>query len=334
MRSKKNVETLKMQKGEYHEKEFDNYLDMATHAVDWTLFCTYQLQPSFSEGIYKILQLPSMQIAYTVMSGGIMFDYVAPEGTITFSVMHRISHKASLDQMKLETGMIAVVDDSKIYNFICSEGVEIYDISLNEEADPKLRSLLCDAVDRYYLDSDGQIGELLEVIIERWGEKSTALDESDSHEIEATITDAMLRLLETQKPGTPRFTSSEKRALAVKQRLFRHMDHTMSVASLAQEYKISERSLQNAFHSLFGIQPNRFIRLLKLNHVRHELMQGDSSRTSVTRVARKWGFTHMGRFTHYYTELFGENPSFTLKTVNPIIDGMHIRCVERREEME
>jgi len=168
MRSKKNVETLKMQKGEYHEKEFDNYLDMATHAVDWTLFCTYQLQPSFSEGIYKILQLPSMQIAYTVMSGGIMFDYVAPEGTITFSVMRHISHKASLDQMKLETGMIAVVDDSKIYNFICSEGVEIYDISLNEEADPKLRSLLCDAVDRYYLDSDGQIGELLEVIIEAY----------------------------------------------------------------------------------------------------------------------------------------------------------------------
>ena len=29
MRSKKNIETIKMQEGEYLEREFDNYVDMA-----------------------------------------------------------------------------------------------------------------------------------------------------------------------------------------------------------------------------------------------------------------------------------------------------------------
>ncbi|HHO65596.1 MAG TPA: helix-turn-helix domain-containing protein, partial [Epsilonproteobacteria bacterium] len=51
------------------------------------------------------------------------------------------------------------------------------------------------------------------------------------------------------------------------------------------------------------------------------------------RVAQKWGFKHMGKFSKYYTELFGENPSVTLRTVAPIIDGMSVHCVERKEEM-
>ena len=84
MRSKKNVETTKLKKGETLKKEFDTYVDMAENAVDWTLFCSYQLKPNFLEGIYKILQLPSMQIAYTNMEGGIMFDYVAPESASPF----------------------------------------------------------------------------------------------------------------------------------------------------------------------------------------------------------------------------------------------------------
>ncbi len=50
------------------------------------------------------------------------------------------------------------------------------------------------------------------------------------------------------------------------------------------------------------------------------------------RVAQKWGFRHMGKFSKYYTELFGENPSVTLKT-KPIIDGMNEHCVERKEEI-
>ncbi len=52
------------------------------------------------------------------------------------------------------------------------------------------------------------------------------------------------------------------------------------------------------------------------------------------RVTQKWGFKHMGKFSKYYTELFGENPSVTLKTVDPMITGINEHCVERKEEIE
>ncbi len=333
MRSKKNVETIKLQEGETHKKAFENYKEMAENAVDWTLFCSYQLKPNFSEGIYKILQLPSMQIAYTDMEGGIMFDYVAPEGCITFSLMKNISQKACLDHIKLETGTIAVVDDKKIYNFICSGRVELLDVSLNKNSDSMLLEKLTRAVDKYYVDDDQRITALIKGFVTEFADSSNPLDTQTSKQIEAHITEAMLELLDAQEAQVPRFTKSEKIALEIKERLFKHMDGNMNTMGLAKEYGISEKSLQNAFKSLFDLTPNQFIRLLKLNLVHHELMQSSPAESSVMRIAQKWGFRHMGRFSRYYTELFGENPSVTLRKASLTIDGMKAHCVERKEEI-
>ncbi len=56
-----------------------------------------------------------------------------------------------------------------------------------------------------------------------------------------------------------------------------------------------------------------FFCTLKLNLVYYELQKSDPEQTSVSIVALKWGFVHMGHFSAYYKELFGEYPSETLK---------------------
>ena len=333
MRSNKNVETLALKHGETLKKEFDNYVDMATSAVDWTLFCTYQLKPNFSEGSYKILKLPSMQIAYTDMTGGVMFDYVSPEGCITFSVMQHISQKACIDQMKLEIGMIVVTDDTKVYNLMCSDRVEMIDISLNEEAYPILLEKLRKMVDNYVIDDKQKMRILLKGIIDEYAQMA-CIDENNSEKIEQDITECMLQILDTQEVHIPHFSKSELIALKMKRDLFKHMDHTMSISELAKHYHISEKSLQNSFKALFDLTPNQYMRILKLNLVHHELIQGSTEQISVSKIARKWGFSHMGRFSKYYKELFGENPSVTLKMASPVVDGMQIHCVERQEEMD
>jgi len=332
MRSKKNVETIRLEEGESLQREFDNYFDMAVSAVDWTLFCTYQLKPDFTEGVHRILQLPSMQIAYTHMSGGVMFDYVAPEGCLTFSFMKRISHKACIDQMKLETGMVTVTDDKKIYNFSCSSEVELLDVSLNRSADPRLREKLLQATDHFFWDPGMKLTRMIMDITNEFAE-SGSVDPDTSAGIERRITAAMLRLFDEQKACTPYFTRSEKVALEIKKKIIKHMDHTLSIEALASEYRISMKSMQNAFRSLYDLTPKQFLRLLKLNLAHHELMQADPRETSVSRVAQKWGFGHMGRFAQYYLELFGEKPSGTLRNTMFVTDGMKEHCVERQEEI-
>jgi transcriptional regulator GlxA family with amidase domain len=215
---------------------------------------------------------------------------------------------------------------------MCSARVELFDVSLNKSADPLLLEKLARVVDKYYLDNDQSIATLLSGIIDKYAEENL-LDKETSARIEAEVTRTMLELLDREEARTPHFTRSEQAALMIKRELFRHMDHKMTIEALAAKYNISVKSLQNSFKSLFDLKPNQWMRLLKLNLVHHELMQSKPSETSVMRVAQKWGFAHMGRFSKYYTELFGEYPSVTLKTTLPMIDGMKPHCVERKEEI-
>jgi transcriptional regulator GlxA family with amidase domain len=55
-----------------------------------------------------------------------------------------------------------------------------------------------------------------------------------------------------------------------------------------------------------------YLRRLRLDHVRAELLKADPRLVSVTEVATRWGFLHQSRFAQQYRQRFGELPSATL----------------------
>jgi AraC-like DNA-binding protein len=331
MRSKRIIETTRLQEGEYLECVFDNYVEMVRHAVDWTLFCIYQLKPGSLNGSIRILELPHMQISHSRTYGALMYDFVVPEGCINLAVLERVADKACVDQMKLESGMIGVMDDSRIYNYLHNDEIRLFDVCLKPGASPLLRDRLSRAMDQYYIDTDKAMAQLIAELIDTHAGQAP-ISGRVAARIETRITEALLHLTDRQEARKPHFTPSEQAALAVRKQLFDHMDGRFSSESLAREQGITTRSLQSAFKSLYGFTPNQFIRLLKLNLVHHELIQADSSQTTVSRVAQKWGFQHMGRFANHYAALFGEPPSASLKKANPLPSGIHVDCTERKEE--
>jgi transcriptional regulator GlxA family with amidase domain len=54
-----------------------------------------------------------------------------------------------------------------------------------------------------------------------------------------------------------------------------------------------------------------YCRELRVAAVRQELLH-PNAQTSVTDTALKWGFNHLGRFSSYYAQRFGQLPSETL----------------------
>jgi transcriptional regulator GlxA family with amidase domain len=52
---------------------------------------------------------------------------------------------------------------------------------------------------------------------------------------------------------------------------------------------------------------------VRLDSVRTELTNSDPGGTTVTAVAGRWGFVHLGRFADQYRQQFGESPSETLR---------------------
>lgn len=81
---------------------------------------------------------------------------------------------------------------------------------------------------------------------------------------------------------------------------------------IADAAGLSVRALQAAFKKHFKMTPTQYIRALRLAEVRRELKDADeSNEQTVTVIAQKWGFNHLGRFSAYYQNMYNEKPSET-----------------------
>jgi AraC-like DNA-binding protein len=88
-------------------------------------------------------------------------------------------------------------------------------------------------------------------------------------------------------------------------------DQPWTVASLAAGSFCSVRSLQAGFRRDLDTTPMRYLAAARIAKTRHEFLLGDPQFNSVSTVATKWGFTHLGRFSLAYRKTYGESPSQT-----------------------
>lgn len=92
-----------------------------------------------------------------------------------------------------------------------------------------------------------------------------------------------------------------------------HAAEPLTIERLAEHAAVSVRTLFAGFHRYRGVSPMAFVREVRLERARADLMSDDPSLGSVTDIALKWGFTHLGRFAVEYKRRFGESPSATLR---------------------
>jgi len=90
-------------------------------------------------------------------------------------------------------------------------------------------------------------------------------------------------------------------------------DEPLTPQDLARVGCMSVRTLHASFKKLIGESPMSFLRRLRLDRVRAELLHSDSAQVRVTDVAMRWGFLHPSRFAQQYRDRFGEPPSATLR---------------------
>jgi len=89
-------------------------------------------------------------------------------------------------------------------------------------------------------------------------------------------------------------------------------EHT--VHDLAGQLGVTVRTLELAFRKELDTTPNAYLQRVRLDRARAELRHGDCSEgTTVTDVAMKWGFAHVGRFAKRYRDAFGVAPSADLR---------------------
>lgn len=89
--------------------------------------------------------------------------------------------------------------------------------------------------------------------------------------------------------------------------------HPWTVVELASMVSISVRSLQEGFRRTLDTTPMAYLQRRRLELAREDLRAATPETTSVTEVANRWGFVHLGRFAAVYRAAFSESPSATLR---------------------
>ena len=87
-------------------------------------------------------------------------------------------------------------------------------------------------------------------------------------------------------------------------------DAPYTAGGLARAVGMSSRSLSRGFQRVRGYSPMVAVRRTRLERVRLDLLTAGPG-NSVTDIAMRWGFFHLGRFSSIYASHFGELPSAT-----------------------
>lgn len=90
-----------------------------------------------------------------------------------------------------------------------------------------------------------------------------------------------------------------------------HAGSVITLESLARASNSNIRTLQLAFKKFRGCTPMQKVKSIRLGLVRRELLESRMDASTVTEIATKWGFTHLGSFSQDYRARYGETPSST-----------------------
>lgn len=92
-----------------------------------------------------------------------------------------------------------------------------------------------------------------------------------------------------------------------------NLDQPLTLEAICIAVKTSKSALSYGFRDIFGLSPMVYLKTVRLNGVRRALKIADPTTATVLGIGNRYGFWHMGHFSHDYRQMFGESPSDTLR---------------------
>lgn len=92
-----------------------------------------------------------------------------------------------------------------------------------------------------------------------------------------------------------------------------HVHLPITINDIAGAAGVSSRGLQLAFQQFKDTTPLSYLRQLRIQHARQDLIATRDSEVTVAAVAKRWGFSNAARFTELYLQVHGETPRETIR---------------------
>jgi AraC-like DNA-binding protein len=304
---------LILQPGLIVNQEFFNYAEMQQSAKNWLYLSIYRFGTGELYGYHDGVQLNNLQFGHADRHEGLMYEGISPKDCLSICILQNSAGSVFVNDLKVEPGDVVILDDSKSYDFISSHRTTIAIISISKALVEIEIPWILGATDKIFKDKNNILSDAIENEWKRVLEEPNLFADANEIEVmEKKIVKAIKYALVGQTGEGCHLTEGEKTALEVRSYLLNSLEETITIQSITEQFKISDKTLETSFKSLFGITPKRFKYLLRLNHAHKDLQFADAQMTNVSDIASKWGFSNFGRFAKDYKALFGPLPSETL----------------------
>ena len=306
----------------------DDPVDMARIALPWEHHYR-QITPDPFFGFLGQLQTPRFQLSRVTFGRGLLLHGDTPPGAWVFALFDDdvvrfrgrrlgaagiacLRHGEDIDLYMEGTGRAWVLG-------LAAADAEQWVRSIAGCAPSKLRD-----IDRLVVRSPGAaqaVRDAWRAEFKRWRSAPAGLlDQGAQHDAAQRLLRALLAQVDL-----PQVHLSARDRYRILQRANRYLDRRLgdrvSIADLCAATGTAERTLHHVFHGQYGLPPMAYLKHLRLNRAREEMLRSGGS-DSVTEIALRCGFSHLGRFSADYRRLFGELPSHALRHVRPGGDGL------------
>jgi AraC-like DNA-binding protein len=134
---------------------------------------------------------------------------------------------------------------------------------------------------------------------------------------EEILANMLLSSTESRLPAGRRPARKQARAVRV---ALEFMEQTAEdnppLSQICEAAAVSERTLNRAFNERFEIGPKAYFLRLRLGRVRQDLLRQETPHT-ISNIANRWGFWHLGQFARDFQKQFGELPSDSSRRSEP-----------------
>jgi AraC-like DNA-binding protein len=143
----------------------------------------------------------------------------------------------------------------------------------------------------------------------------TVVNTQAAHGLEQQLMHAVVECLASSfaDKGTPSQRRHQDIMAAFEGLLRAQMDQDMHVTEICTALGVSDRLLRSLCAEHLGMGPIGYAKRRRMSLVHRAFLRGNRDATSVSDVARRYGFRDPGRFSVNYRAVFGETPSATLR---------------------
>jgi AraC family ethanolamine operon transcriptional activator len=280
-----------------------------------------QLQPGRLRGRYVGVQAPGLRIGVEEWSLGVLRVGRAPRGAALFLVPVGHGGSPRIQRRPVAAGDVVVSFAGEELDYRSAGPSRLVTVCVDRKAlDAHVRALLGRPLGELRLQ--GRLNglraddrDLLRLCRELAGRAAASPqllgDRAFACRLERRILGLLLAGFETACPS-----SAPRRGRALARRaeawLRQSLAEPPTIAALCCALHVSPRTLHEAFREHLDTTPKAYLKVLRLNAARHDLLEGRANKR-VTDAALDWGFLHFGWFARDYRRLFGETPSQTLQ---------------------